>query len=92
MNNRENPTNQVSEKISTKACLLSGVMGALVIVLVGIVIYIALSPIDVAPVYMLNTSCVTDSIQSQQVDSLRCEHLEILRDLENKRLLLTPAV
>lgn len=91
MNNSENQLNQVSEKISTKACLISGAMGALVVILVGIVIYIALSPIDVAPIYMLNTSCVTDSIQSQQLDSLRCEHLEVLRDLENKGLLLTPA-
>lgn len=48
------------------------------------------SPINVAPVYMLNTSCVSDSIQSQQLDSLRCEHLEVLRDLESKGLLLSP--
>jgi len=48
------------------------------------------SPINMAPIYMLNTSCVTDSVQSQQLDSLRCEHLEVLRDLENKGLLLSP--
>lgn len=80
-----------TNKISIKECLISGAVGAMVILLIGIVIYIIISPIDVAPVYMLNPSCITDSIQSHQLDSLRCEQLETLKDLENKGLLLTPA-
>lgn len=80
-----------AKNISIKECLISGTVGAILVLLIGIVIFIIISPIDVAPVYMLNTSCVTDSIQSHQLDSLRCEHLETLKDLENKGLLLTPA-
>lgn len=59
--------------------------------LIGIVIFAIHSPIDVAPVYMINTTQVTDSIQLHQLDSLRCEHLEALKDLENKGLLLSPS-
>lgn len=40
---------------------------------------------------MINTTQVTDSIQLHQLDSLRCEHLEALKDLENKGLLLSPS-
>lgn len=36
-----------------------------------------ISPIDVAPVYMLNPQVALDSIQTMQLDSLRCEHLEV---------------
>ena len=81
---------QERNKIRIKECLVSGSVGATLILLIGVIIYVRLSPINVAPVYMLNTSCVTDSVQSQQLDSLRCEHLEVLRDLENKGLLLSP--
>ncbi len=81
---------QDNNTIRIKECLLSGAVGATVIILIGIIIYVMVSPINVAPVYMLNTSCVTDSVQSQQLDSLRCEHLEVLKDLENKGLLLSP--
>lgn len=81
---------QESNKIPIKECLVSGALGATLILLIGVIIYVMISPINVAPVYMLNTSCVTDSVQSQQLDSLRCEHLEVLRDLENKGLLLSP--
>ncbi len=81
---------QERNKIRIKECLVSGVVGATLILLIGVIIYVMVSPINVAPIYMLNTSCVTDSVQSQQLDSLRCEHLEVLRDLENKGLLLSP--
>lgn len=81
---------QEKNKIRIKECLVSGAVGATLILLIGVIIYVMVSPINVAPIYMLNTSCVTDSVQSQQLDSLRCEHLEVLRDLENKGLLLSP--
>lgn len=81
---------QERNKIRIKECLVSGAVGATLILLIGVIIYVMVSPINVAPIYMLNTSCVTDSVQSQQLDSLRCEHLEVLRDLENKGLLLSP--
>jgi hypothetical protein len=81
---------QEKNKIRIKECLVSGAVGATLILLIGVIIYVMVSPINVAPIYMLNTSCVTDSVQSQHLDSLRCEHLEVLRDLENKGLLLSP--
>jgi hypothetical protein len=65
--------------------ITAGVVGALTVVLIGIVIFAIHSPIDVAPVYMINT------IQLHQLDSLRCEHLEVLKDLEDKGLLLSPS-
>ena len=71
--------------------IISGAVGAFAIILIGIIIFAIYSPIDVAPVYMINTTQVTDSIQLHQVDSLRCEHLEVLKDLENKGLLLSPS-
>lgn len=70
---------------------VSGIIGAVVVVLLGIVFLTWISPIDVAPVYMLNPQVALDSIQTMQLDSLRCEHLEVLRDLESKGVLLTPA-
>lgn len=70
---------------------ISGAIGAVVVVLLGIVILTWFSPIDVAPVYMLNPQVALDSIQTMQLDSLRCEHLEVLKDLESKGVLLTPA-
>lgn len=74
-----------------RANIISGVVGALAIILIGIVIFAIYSPIDVAPVYMINSTQLTDTIQYQQLDSLRCMHLEVLRDLENKGLLLSPS-
>lgn len=70
---------------------VSGIIGAIVVVLIGIVFLTWISPIDVVPVYMLNPQVALDSIQTTQLDSLRCEHLEVLRDLESKGVLLSPA-
>lgn len=70
---------------------MSGIIGAVVVVLIGIIFLTWISPIDVAPVYMLNPQVALDSLQTMQLDSLRCEHLEVLRDLESKGVLLTPA-
>lgn len=36
--------------------ITAGIVGALTVVLIGIVIFAIHSPIDVAPVYMINTS------------------------------------
>lgn len=70
---------------------ISGAIGAVTVILVGLIVFTWMSPIDVAPVYMLNPEVALDSIQTMQLDSLRCEHLEVLRDLESKGVLLTPA-
>ena len=70
---------------------VSGAIGAVAVILVGLIVLTWMSPIDVAPVYMLNPEVALDSIQTMQLDSLRCEHLEVLRDLESKGVLLSPA-
>ncbi len=70
---------------------ISGVIGAVAIILVGLVVLTWISPINVAPVYMLNPEVALDSIQTMQLDNIRCEHLEVLRDLESKGVLLSPA-
>ena len=63
---------------------VSGAIGAVAVILVGLIVLTWMSPIDVAPVYMLNPEVALDSNQTMQLDSLRCEHLEVLRDLESK--------
>lgn len=70
---------------------ISGAIGAVAVILVGLIVLTWISPINMAPVYMLNPEVALDSIQMMQLDSLRCEHLEVLRDLESKGVLLTPA-
>ena len=70
---------------------ISGAIGAFAVILIGLVVLTWMAPIDVAPVYMLNPEVALDSIQAMQLDSLRCEHLEVLRDLESKGVLLSPA-
>lgn len=70
---------------------ISGAIGAVAVILVGLIVLTWISPINVAPVYMLNPEVVLDSIQTMQLDSIRCEHLEVLRDLESKGVLLSPA-
>lgn len=70
---------------------ISGVIGAVTVILVGLIVLTWISPINIAPVYMLNPEVALDSIQTMQLDSIRCEHLEVLRDLESKGVLLSPA-
>lgn len=72
-------------------CLVTGAIGAIVVIFIGVIIYAWIAPIDVAPVYMLNPNCLTDSIYSAQLDSIKCAHIEILSDLEDKGVLLHPA-
>lgn len=70
---------------------ISGVIGAVTVILVGLIVLTWISPINIAPVYMLNPEVALDSIQTMQLNSIRCEHLEVLRDLESKGVLLSPA-
>lgn len=71
--------------------IISGSIGALIIILVGVVIYAWIAPIDYAPIYMINPNTTLDPIISQDIDSIRCEHISALRDLETKGVLLNPA-
>lgn len=74
-----------------KNYIWSGIIGGLIVGAIVFVTFVIYSPIDSAPVYMLNTDCVSDSIKHQALDSLRCAHIEALVDLEEKGLLLNPS-
>lgn len=74
-----------------KNYIWSGVLGGLIVSLIGFMVFAIYSPINSAPIYMLNTSCITDPVQHHMLDSLKCTHMETLIDLEEKGLLLNPA-
>lgn len=74
-----------------KNYIWSGVIGGLIVCFIGFMVFAIYSPINSAPIYMLNTNCITDSVQHQMLDSLKCMHMETLIDLEEKGLLLNPA-
>lgn len=70
--------------------IINGAIGAIFILMLIVVVIIFWAPIDVAPIYLLNPEkalCVQDSIA---IDSIKCLHMEVLKDLENKGVLLTP--
>ena len=57
-----------------------------------IVIAIAfIAPIDYAPVYLLNPEKALSYNNTVIVDSMKCAHIEILKDLESKGVLLNPS-
>lgn len=69
---------------------LSGVVGALVVILLLLTACVFFEPIQYKPIYILNPQKVVDPIAEKE-DSLTCVHIEILKDLEDKGLLLTPS-
>ncbi len=74
-----------------KNYIWSGVLGGLIVSLIGLMVFAIYSPINSAPIYMLNTSSITDPVQHNMLDSLKCTHMETLIDLEEKGLLLNPS-
>lgn len=74
-----------------KNYIWAGILGGLIVGLIVFMAFAIYSPIHSAPIYMLNPNCVTDSIQHQMLDSLKCAHMETLIDLEEKGLLLNPS-
>ncbi|MDR1983413.1 MAG: hypothetical protein LBQ28_01105 [Prevotellaceae bacterium] len=68
--------------------ILSGLIGASVLVLVLLAITVWLKPFDYQAVYIVNPDTViTDSLKT---DTLTCNQISVLKDLENKGILLTP--
>jgi hypothetical protein len=68
--------------------ILSGFIGAAILILVLLAITVWLKPFNYQAVYVVNPEIVTaDSLKS---DSLICSHIAVLQDLENKGVLLTP--
>ena len=68
--------------------ILAGMVGALFIALVLIWITVWVKPFDYKAVYIINPEMtVTDSLKTE---TLTCNQISILKDLENKGILLTP--
>jgi hypothetical protein len=68
--------------------ILSGLIGASILVLILLAITIWLKPFNYQAVYILNpATAITDSLKT---DTLTCNQISVLKDLENKGILLTP--
>jgi hypothetical protein len=68
--------------------ILSGFIGAAILILVLFAITVWLKPFNYQAVYIVNPKVVT--ADSLKTDSLTCLHIAVLQDLENKGVLLTP--
>lgn len=74
-----------------KQYIISGVVGAAVIILGIVVITSFVTPINYAPIYLLNPEKALTYNDSLVIDSVKCVHIEVLRDLESKGVLLNPS-
>ena len=74
-----------------KQYIISGIVGAAVIILGIVVITSFVTPINYAPIYLLNTEKALTYNDSLVIDSVKCVHIEVLRDLESKGVLLNPS-
>lgn len=74
-----------------KKYIISGIVGAAVIILVTVVITSFVTPINYAPIYLLNPEKALTYNDSLVIDSVKCVHIEVLRDLESKGVLLNPS-
>jgi len=68
--------------------ILSGFIGALILILVLFAIMVWIKPFNYQAFYIVNPEVVTSD--SLKTNSLTCSHISVLRDLENKGVLLTP--
>ena len=58
----------------------------------GIVVITSfVTPINYAPIYLLNPEKALTYNDSLVIDSVKCVHIEVLRDLESKGVLLNPS-
>lgn len=74
-----------------KKYIISGIVGAAVIILGIVVITSFVTPINYAPIYLLNPEKALTYNDSLVIDSVKCVHIEVLRDLESKGVLLNPS-
>ncbi len=74
-----------------KQYIISGIVGAAVIILGIVVITSFVTPINYAPIYLLNPENALTYNDSLVIDSVKCVHIEVLRDLESKGVLLNPS-
>lgn len=73
-----------------KNSIISGIIGASIIILIIVIAIAFISPIDYAPVYLLNPEKALSYDNTIIVDSIKCAHIEVLKDLESKGVLLNP--
>ena len=60
--------------------------------ILGIVVITSfVTPINYAPIYLLNPEKALTYNDSLVIDSVKCVHIEVLRDLESKGVLLNPS-
>lgn len=74
-----------------KQYIISGIVGAAVIILGIVVITSFVTPINYAPIYLLNPEKALTYNDSLVIDSVKYVHIEVLRDLESKGVLLNPS-
>ncbi len=70
---------------------IAGVISAAVVILVIIVVITFISPINYAPIYLSNPENALLYNDSIAMDSIKCLHIEMLKDLESKGVLLSPS-
>ena len=73
-----------------KNIIISSILSAIIVILVAIVIITFIAPINYAPIYLLNPEQALSIQDSLAIDSIRCLHVEALKDLESKGVLLNP--
>ncbi len=80
-----------AKRLNMKQYIISGIVGAAVIILGIVVITSFVTPINYAPIYLLNPEKALTYNDSLVIDSVKCVHIEVLRDLESKGVLLNPS-
>lgn len=80
-----------TKRLNMKQYIISGIVGAAVIILGIVVITSFVTPINYAPIYLLNPEKALTYNDSLVIDSVKCVHIEVLRDLESKGVLLNPS-
>ena len=80
-----------AKRLNMKKYIISGIVGAAVVILVIVVITSFVTPINYAPIYLLNPEKALTYNDSLVIDSIKCAHIEVLRDLESKGVLLNPS-
>lgn len=81
----------MQKDLNMKNYIVAGVISAAVVILVIIVVITFISPINYAPIYLLNPENALSYNDSIAMDSIKCLHIEMLKDLESKGILLSPS-
>jgi hypothetical protein len=72
-----------------KKYILSGFTGASILILILLAILVFWKPFNYKAIYIINPKVVT-AVDSLKMDSLKSSQIAVLRDLEEKGILLTP--